>query len=71
MQTHILKDHITVTIKSLHTAQQFLVVSDIDQHLCVVLYTMWEYRQGTLGEILFVLFLLLCMSDALFLKKKK
>jgi len=41
---HVLEDHIAVAVKGLHSAQQLLVISAVDQHLSVVADTLCEDR---------------------------
>ena len=50
----IFKQHVTMTIKSLHSAQQFTIISAVDKHLCVVLHTLCKNRQWSCVEFFFL-----------------
>merc|ERR1719265_486081 len=53
--THVLQDHVRVTVKCLDTCQNLPIVAAIDEHLRVVLHTLLQYRQGTYIEIVLLL----------------
>ena len=50
-----LQHHVAMTIERLHATQQFLIVSAIDQHLCVVFDGLCQHRQWPSVELLFFL----------------
>lgn len=54
---HVLEHHVTVTVERLHSAEQLLVVSHVDEHLRVRPHRLGEQGQRSLVELL--LFVLL------------
>lgn len=57
--TNVFQNHVAVSVKSNHSTQEFLVVSYIDQNLCLLTNALGQDRQRAMFEsLLFFSFLL-------------